>query len=115
MNPDEERLRALLLEQRELVRARAAKLEADLDQLTRARRSESDDDEHDPEGETLSAQWSLRAGLLESARADARDADAAIQRFEEGAYGICVVCRRPIPFGQLEARPFRASCVTCSR
>lgn len=47
-----QRLRALLLEHQEQVRSRVAKLEADLDQLTRARRSESDDDEHDPEGGT---------------------------------------------------------------
>ena len=114
MNHDDQ-LRALLFEHRERVRERVAKFEADLDQLTRARRSESDDDEHDPEGETLSAQWSLRAGLLESARADARDADVAIRRLAEGNYGICVVCHQPIPFGQLEARPFRASCVACSR
>lgn len=109
-----EQLRALLREHQEQARSRVTKLEADLDQLTRARRSESDDDEHDPEGEPLSTQWSMRAGLLQSARTDALAADAALRRLDEGRYGVCIVCRQPIPFSQLEARPFRERCVPCA-
>ncbi|MFA5607240.1 MAG: TraR/DksA C4-type zinc finger protein [Leucobacter sp.] len=80
----------------------------------RARRGESDDDEHDPEGETLSSRWSLLAGLLESAREDQRHAEAALRRLEEGSYGVCASCGEPIPDGQLEARPFRERCVPCA-
>lgn len=110
----DDRLRAVLLEQQEHVAARVSKLEARLEALTRARRSESDDDEHDPEGETLSAQWSMLAGLLESARDGARQGDAALRRLEAGDYGICTVCDEQIPSGQLEARPFREQCVACA-
>ncbi|EYT52160.1 molecular chaperone DnaK [Leucobacter sp. UCD-THU] len=110
----DEAVRAGLVELRAQTDARAARLEAELDALTRARRSESDDDEHDPEGVTLSSQWSMLAGLLASAREDARAADAAVRRFEAGEYGICPACGRPIPEGQLEARPFRERCVACS-
>lgn len=113
MTPDEQR-RAFLTDRLERIRARVSKLEADLDSLVRARRSESDDDEHDPEGETLSTQWSLRAGLLESARADARQAEDAMRRLDAGTYGVCVACLEPIPLGQLEARPFRERCVPCA-
>lgn len=109
-----EQLRASLVAQQEHKKARVDKLEADLDSLTRARRSESDDDEHDPEGVTLSSQWSMLAGLLESAREDARQAADAMRRFDDGEYGICVACRRRIPSGQLEARPFRERCVPCT-
>ncbi|MGJ0203036.1 TraR/DksA C4-type zinc finger protein [Leucobacter sp. gxy201] len=105
---------ALLVLERQHALERVAKLEADLDALTRARRSESDDDEHDPEGETLSAQWSLRAGLLEDARATLRQVDAALERLAAGSYGVCVVCGNRIPEGQLEARPFREQCVKCA-
>lgn len=94
--------------------ARVAKLDAELTALTRARRSESDDDEHDPEGETLSAQWSLRAGLLADARDTLRLADTALERVARGSYGVCVVCGGQIPAGQLEARPFREQCVACA-
>lgn len=110
----EEGLRALLDEAQQRLRARVAKLEGELGRLTRARRSESDDDEHDPEGVTLSSQWSMLAGILESARDDARQADDAVRRFDAGTYGVCATCREPIPFGQLEARPFRERCVRCA-
>lgn len=110
----DEQQRALLTEHLERIRARVGKLEAELDALIRARRGESDDDEHDPEGETLSAQWSMRKGLLESARADAKLGAQAMQRLDAGDYGICVSCLAPIPIEQLEVRPFRDSCVRCA-
>lgn len=113
MTVQNDKLWALLLEEQDRLHARVAKFEANLDALTRARRSESDDDEHDPEGEPLSAQWSMRVGLLESARAEAALADSAVKRFEAGDYGICVTCLQPIPEGQLEARPIRKQCVAC--
>ncbi len=107
-------LRALLVEEKERTAGRVFKLEAELDALTRARRSESDDDEHDPEGVTLSAQWSMLAGVLESARSNAQQVEAAIERVDTGDYGMCVTCLQPIPFAQLEARPFREQCVACA-
>ena len=110
----DEHLRSILFQQQERTTARVNKLQADLDALTRARRSESDDDEHDPEGVTLSSQWSMPAGLLESARVDAQQVDDAIRRLDEGTYGICVSCGQPIPLGQLEVRPFRERCVSCA-
>ena len=111
---DNDQLRAMLLVAHERLRDRVGQLEADLNGLAQARRSESDDDEHDPEGETLSAQWSMRAGVLESARTDLRQTEDALQRLEDGRYGVCTVCGNPIPFEQLEVRPFRESCVKCA-
>lgn len=96
------------------MRDRTRRLEAELKTLVRARRGESDDDEHDPEGETLSARWSMLAGLLESAREDEWQAERAMARLASGAYGVCDSCGRPIPFPQLEVRPFRERCVSCS-
>lgn len=109
-----ERLRALLREQRDETQARVAKFEADLDALLRDRRSDSADDEHDPEGTPLSFQWSMLSGLLEGAREDAAQAEHAIQRLDDGRYGICTSCGQPIPVAQLEVRPFRERCVACS-
>ncbi|MFW7414306.1 TraR/DksA family transcriptional regulator [Demequina sp. SO4-18] len=113
MTPDEHQ-RGLLLEQQARLRARVVTLETELDALTQERRGEFDDDEHDPEGATLSSQWSMAAGLLESARAHARQADDAVRRLDSGEYGICVACANPIPLAQLEARPLRERCVACS-
>lgn len=106
-------LRARLVEERELVLERVVKFEGCLASLTQDRRGQSDDDEHDPEGETLSAQWSLHAGLLEGARDTLRQADAAMKRLDAGAYGVCLVCGGRIPPVQLEVMPFREHCVGC--
>ncbi|MFW2513823.1 TraR/DksA family transcriptional regulator [Demequina sp. SO4-13] len=110
-----EQLHALLRRHQERIDARVSELTAEMDALTRTRRGEFDDDEHDPEGATLSSQWSMLAGLLESAREDARQADAAVRRLDAGEYGICAACHRAIPPAQLEARPVRQRCVACSR
>ncbi|MQA96165.1 MAG: conjugal transfer protein TraR [Streptosporangiales bacterium] len=38
---------------------------------------------------------------------------AALGRLDEGVYGICVDCDKPVPEGRLEARPEAARCVKC--
>ncbi|MEO3807119.1 TraR/DksA C4-type zinc finger protein [Nonomuraea sp. B1E8] len=37
----------------------------------------------------------------------------AIERIDEGVYGRCVDCGKPVPEGRLEARPEAARCVQC--
>ena len=38
----------------------------------------------------------------------------AIQAVEDGTYGTCRVCRRPIPVARLRALPHTSLCVTCA-
>lgn len=109
-----EQQHAMVAAEQARIRARVDELEAEMGALTRARRGEFDDDEHDPDGASLSSQWSMLAGLLESAREDTLRAEAAARRVTAGEYGICVACRREIPAAQLEARPLRERCVSCS-
>jgi RNA polymerase-binding transcription factor DksA len=47
------------------------------------------------------------------ARAALADAELALRRFHVGTYGICEVCRAPIPFERLEAIPHARRCVAC--
>jgi RNA polymerase-binding transcription factor DksA len=110
----DEQLRTVLADLRQRAEDRTARLEGELEALARARRSSADDDEHDPEGVPLSAEWSRLTGLLESSRADARQAEDAMRRLEAGEYGICVSCRKPIPAARLEVRPFAERCVPCA-
>lgn len=44
-----------------------------------------------------------------------RAIDSALQRFEEGKYGICEHCQKEIPQGRLEALPYTTVCTECSR
>jgi len=38
----------------------------------------------------------------------------ALERFENGTYGICQECRKPIAPERLEALPYATTCVSCS-
>ncbi|MEW9532003.1 TraR/DksA family transcriptional regulator [Microbispora sp. NPDC049125] len=38
---------------------------------------------------------------------------AALKRLDDGGYGQCVDCGKPVPEGRLEARPEAARCVAC--
>lgn len=102
-----ERLRA---EAQQRVRATAATL----DELTHDREGSNDDDEHDPEGVTLSSEWSRLTGLAEAAAAELQQVDDALTRLDAGTYGVCANCGRPIPAGRLEVRPFAEYCVACA-
>ena len=42
-----------------------------------------------------------------------RQVRAAIQRIEDGSYGICMQCGKPIPPKRLEAVPWASCCVPC--
>lgn len=94
--------------------ARVLETEADLEALTRARRSETDDDEHDPEGVTLSTEWSRLSGVRDLALAELREIERAQERLSVGTYGVCRGCGESIPQGRLEARPFAEFCVPCA-
>lgn len=107
-------LRARLEELRAQAAARVQATSAALDELTHDRQGSNDDDEHDPEGVTLSSEWSRLTGLAEAAASELRQVDDALVRMDAGTYGICANCGRPIPAGRLEVRPFAVHCVACA-
>ncbi|HAO30140.1 MAG TPA: conjugal transfer protein TraR [Treponema sp.] len=50
-------------------------------------------------------------GAADAARLTA--IDNAIVRINQGKYGLCLQCGRPIPEARLEAIPYAALCVNC--
>ena len=40
--------------------------------------------------------------------------DAALQRLNDGSYGLCITCGEEISPGRLSARPASAECVDCA-
>lgn len=104
------RLESLRTDAAERVAANAATLA----ELTHDRAGSTDDDEHDPEGVTLSSEWSRLTGLAEAAASELQQVDDAIARLDAGTYGVCANCGRPIPAGRLEVRPFAVHCVACA-
>lgn len=94
--------------------ARVAGLDAEITELRIDRGRESADDEHDPEGATLSGEWSRLSGLHTAAIAELQEIDAAIARRDAGTYGVCLDCGRDIPAARLAARPTATRCVACA-
>lgn len=41
--------------------------------------------------------------------------DEALKRFEEGTYGTCQQCSRPIVLSRLKAVPYTSLCIGCQR
>ena len=53
-------------------------------------------------------------GIGEETRADLASVRAALQRPEEGSYGICAECGEPIAAERLQARPEASRCIGCA-
>ena len=54
-------------------------------------------------------------GLLDSERKLLREIDEALERIEQGTYGICIATNEPIAIARLEAKPWAKYCVEYAR
>jgi RNA polymerase-binding protein DksA len=68
-------------------------------------------------GDTATAMYDreLDEGLEEGARETLAEIDAALQRIEDGTYGICEVCGKPIGAERLSAIPWTRLCIDDQR
>ncbi len=55
----------------------------------------------------------LAVGLLAIEAAQLDEIEAAIRRIDDGTYGLCIDCGKPIPAGRLEVLPFAQRCLAC--
>jgi DnaK suppressor protein len=99
---------------RERTAERVHELALALDSIVEASKAANLDDEHDPEGSTVGFERAQTAALLEAARTQLTEIDAALDRTHRGAYGICERCGDPIPKARLEAKPATRVCVACA-
>ena len=53
--------------------------------------------------------------LLEIGSAELEEIEYALERIDEGTYGVCEECDEPIGVERLEALPFTAVCIKCKR
>lgn len=104
----------LLIARRVAVIEGLASSDGELSSIQSARSGAVADDEHDPEGSTLSTDWSRIAGLHAEAAAQLHEIDEALERVRAKAYGVCASCGRPIPVGRLRVRPWARQCVACA-
>jgi len=100
------------------VRKRLEAACAELDRSIAVLRSEQPVSRADFPQDEVDAGTSLAEGdraeaVLASAMSQRTEILAALNRIQDGSYGTCADCGRPIPEGRLEARPEAARCVAC--
>jgi DnaK suppressor protein len=105
-------LRELLAEERVRTLERRQALNRDRDGIIES--STNVDDEHDPEGATIAFERAQIEALIDQANRQLADLDRALRRIEEGDYGDCERCGRPIAPERLAARPTARTCIECA-
>ena len=104
----------LLAERMAQARVQREALVAAVADMRAARSLTVADDEHDPEGSTVSLDQARDAALLDRIEQTLVELTAAQRRLETGTYGRCESCRREIPRERLLVRPEVRRCVPCS-
>ena len=72
-------------------------------------------DNHLGETATATLDREIDYSLEENSEQVLRSIDAALQRIDEGTFGICATCGRPISEERLEAIPYATQCIDCRR
>ncbi|WP_018156268.1 TraR/DksA family transcriptional regulator [Demetria terragena] len=108
-----EAVNAELLEQRDHLQAELAGIESDIQQLMSDSGEGSGDDDVDTGAKTSERQQELTVAL--NSRAMLEQNERALQAIEEGTYGVCESCGKPIGKLRLQAQPRATLCVTCKQ
>ena len=53
--------------------------------------------------------------VVETLRSNLKDVDRALERIDDGTYGLCERCGKPIDPDRLEARPWALLCMDCKQ
>ncbi len=104
-----DKLRSTLVRRRE---ALARALEGDLS-LLRELHSAASGDVLDAACD--SAQDEINSQLVDVESRELFAIDEAIARMDQGVYGDCDVCGKPIPLQRLQAVPYVTDCIICRR
>ncbi len=103
-----ENLRDVLLKRREALRAA---LDGDLSQLKGLQSASGDivDVALDTAQDEISSQ------LAQVESRELNSIDKAIERINEGTYGLCEGCQNKIPAARIQALPYATTCINCQR
>ncbi len=89
-------------------------LKAEADQMAiDAEPGDTQFDEESGEGSTAAVDRERDLALSAQARAEIVEIDVALDKIDEGTYGTCDRCAKPIPKARLEVIPWAALCVSC--
>ncbi|WP_312182742.1 TraR/DksA C4-type zinc finger protein [Arthrobacter sp.] len=96
------------------VRAKISTVLADIREVTAAAKDTPADDEHDPEGTTVTVERANEVSMLGALESSLAELLLARVRLDDGVYGVCERCGEPIPEERLEIRPEARFCVACT-
>lgn len=113
---DTDRFRGLLLEERGRVVAAIQNLHDDHPgTISDETGEDAVYDNHLADTATETYDRELDYSLEENSENVLAEIDAALQRIDDGTYGICTNCGTQIPAERLEARPWATLCISCKR
>lgn len=102
---DLERLTELLHRRRRTIADSSREAQRELISLKEQER----DPEYEESAQSELADYTL-SRIIENARRELNQIDAALTRMDEGEYGVCVDCGADIPMERLEALPYATRC-----
>jgi RNA polymerase-binding protein DksA len=114
---DTDRYRTLLLEERGRAQEALRHLHADHEGTIEDETEEiaAGSDNHLAETATATLDREIDYTLEENVEQVLGAIDGALQRLDQGSYGTCTRCGKPIAEERLEARPWAALCIDCQR
>jgi RNA polymerase-binding protein DksA len=112
---DTDHFRERLVEERRRVQQALEQLHQENQSLLDDEREEIPSDNHPGDVATATFDRELDSTLEENEERVLHAIDAALQRIENGTYGICGNCGQPIAPERLEALPWTTRCIDCKR
>lgn len=113
-----------LKEFRKLLLARRSQLKGDFDKLGSETLDHNSKDSsgdlssmplHMADVGTDSFEKDMTLGLIESEADELKEIEEALKRTDDGSYGLCEVCKKPIPKVRLRAIPYARLCIECKQ
>ncbi len=112
---DTDRFRRLLLEERDRVTSTIAKFHEANSRSLEEETEEETYDNHLADSATATLNREIDYTLEENAEHVLSAIDGALLRIEDGTFGTCVRCGKPIAEERLEAIPYATRCIDCQR
>jgi DnaK suppressor protein len=113
---DTDHFREALLQERRRVQAAIDNLhEENPGSITDETGEDAVYDNHLADTATVTYDRELDYTLEENSEHVLSDIDAALQRIDDGTYGVCANCGKQIAPERLEARPWATLCIDCQR
>ncbi len=114
-NVDTDRFRGLLIEERRRAEAALGYLHEENPGSLEYETEDETFDDHLGDAATATFDREMDYSLEENSREHLAAIDAALKRIEEGTFGTCARCGKPIAEARLEAMPYATKCIDCKR